>query len=249
MKPPTDYPAAEFTPSREEDDLKILGSALSHDLEGSIRGVKSLASIIVNRFSGQLDEEGCAMLRLLGSEAERANRLLDGVMDWLTYAQKPLTFGWQDTTRIAREAFVTAAATAPDRRITFELPGLPSVWCDEVALRKALHELLANAVKFTGQQGVPHVALTARDNDGEIVLTVRDNGVGFEMEHSTQLFRLFRRMHSKREFPGEGAGLAIVREIMQRHDGRVWTEARINEGASFYLAFPKPTEEDTAPLP
>lgn len=249
MKPPTDESAAILAPDRGKEDLKVLGSALSHDLEGSIRGVKSLAQIVVTRFSPQLDEEGHAMLRLLGSEAERANRLLDGLMDWLTYAQQPLALAWQNTTRIAREAFGTASATAQDRHIVFELPDLPSVWSDEVALRKALHELLANAVKFTARQSSPRIAIAAEESDGEIVVTVRDNGAGFEMEHSKQLFRLFRRMHRKQEFPGEGAGLAIVHEIMQRHGGRVWTEAKVDEGASFHLVFPKPTEEDTAVLP
>lgn len=245
MKMPDDesdlVPAS--VPDQREEDLKLLGSALSHDLDGSVRGVKSLASIILNRFGPQLDEEGRAMMRLLGSEAERANRLLDGMMDWLSCAQQPLTLAWQDTARIAREAFGTASASAQERKIEFELPNLPRVWSDELALRKALHELLSNAVKFTARQAVARVTITAQENAGEIVLAVRDNGAGFELEHSKQLFRLFRRVHRKQEFPGEGAGLAIVREIMQRHGGRTWAEAKVDDGATFHLAFPKPTEE------
>jgi light-regulated signal transduction histidine kinase (bacteriophytochrome) len=251
MKMPDDESdiAAVAVPDRREEDLKLLGSALSHDLDGSVRGVKSLASIILNRFGPQLDDEGRAMLRLLGSEAGRANRLLDGMMDWLTYAQQPLTPAWQDATRIAREAFGTASAGAQERKIEFELPNLPRVWSDELALRKTLHELLSNAVKFTARQAVAQVAIAAQESEGEIVLAVRDNGAGFELEHSKQLFRLFRRMHRKQEFPGEGAGLAIVREIMQRHDGRAWAEATVDGGATFYLAFPKPAEEDAAAEP
>ncbi|EDY18755.1 histidine kinase [Chthoniobacter flavus Ellin428] len=248
MKMPADESdvGAVAVPDRRDEDLKLLGSALSHDLDGSVRGVKSLSTIILNRFGAQLDDEGRAMMRLLGSEAERANRLLDGLTDWLTYAQQPLTPAWQDTSRIAREAFGTASASARERKIEFEVPSLPRVWSDELALRKALHELLANAVKFTARQATAHVTIAAQESDGEIVLTVGDNGAGFEMEHSNQLYRLFRRMHRKQEFPGEGAGLAIVREIMQRHGGRVWADARVDEGATFYLAFPKPAEEDAA---
>jgi len=248
MKMPDDESdlVAAPVPDRREEDLKVLGSALSHDLDGSVRGVKSLSSIILNRFGAQLDDEGRAMMRLLGSEAERANRLLDRLMDWLSYAQQPLAPAWQDTTRIAREAFGTASAGGQERKIELELPDLPRVWSDELALRKALHELLANAVKFTARQSLARIAIAAQESAGEIVLTVGDNGAGFEMEHSKQLFRLFRRMHRKQEFPGEGAGLAIVREIMQRHDGRVWVDAKIDEGATFYLAFPKPAREDTA---
>lgn len=248
MKAPADFlPAMEMIDQREED-LKLLGGALSHDLEGSIRGVKSLANILLNRHGGQLDEEGRAMMRLLSSEADRANRLLDGLLDWVTFARQPLNLGWQDTSRIAREAFGIAAKAAPERLIQFDLPRLPAVWSDEIALRKALYELLANAVKFTGQQSSPRIIVAGQEVAGEMVLSVGDNGAGFEIEHSKQLFKLFRRMHRKQEFPGEGAGLAIVREIMQRHGGRVWTEAKVDEGATFYLAFPKPAEEGGAAL-
>lgn len=247
MKTPADYPITATPPQQREEDLKVLGGALSHDVEGSVRGVKSLASILLNRYAAPMDEEGRAMLRLLGCEAERASRLLDGLMDWLTFAQQPLNYGWQDTMRIAREAFASASKGMGERQMEFELPSLPAVWSDEVALRKALHELLANAVKFTGGQAVARIALTAEECEGEIVLSVRDNGAGFELEHSKQLFKLFRRMHRKQEFPGEGAGLAIVREIMQRHGGRVWADAQIDQGATFHLAFPKPSGEDTAP--
>jgi light-regulated signal transduction histidine kinase (bacteriophytochrome) len=173
--------------------------------------------------------------------------LLDGVMDWLTFARQPLNLGWQDTTRIAREAFASVSQGAQEQRIEFELVSLPRVWSDEVALRKAFHELLANAVKFTGRLSVAHITVTGEDTDGEIVLSVRDDGAGFEVEHSKQLFQLFRRMHRKQEFPGEGAGLAIVREIMQRHGGRVWVDAKIDQGATFHLAFPKPSDEDATP--
>ena len=248
MKLTTDHPGVMDSPDQRQEDLKLLSSALSHDLEGSVRGVKSLAVILLSRFGTQMDEEGRAMVRLLSSEAERANRLLDGLQDWVTYARHPLHMAWQDTTRIAREAFGIAMKATPDRQIAFDLPTLPSVWSDEIVLRKALHELLANAVKFTGQQASPQIALSAEDVDGETVLTVRDNGAGFEIEHSTQLFKLFRRMHRKQEFPGEGAGLAVVREIMQRHGGRVWTEAKVDEGAAFHLAFPRPVEGESVIL-
>ncbi|HSI13431.1 MAG TPA: ATP-binding protein [Chthoniobacter sp.] len=247
MNSPTDYPAtasAAILPPEREEDLKVLGSALSHDVEGSVRGVKSLANILLTRHAALMDEDGRAMLRLLGSEAERASRLLDGVMDWLTFAQQPLLFAWQDTARIVREAFASASKGSQDRQIEFELPSLPAVWSDEVTLRKALHEVLANAVKFTGRQTVARIAITAEECEREIVLSVRDNGAGFELEHSKQLFKLFRRMHRKQEFPGEGAGLAIVREIMQRHDGRVWADAQLDQGATFHLAFPKPSEDE-----
>jgi len=248
MKVPTENRGAAEATDQREEDLKLLSSALSHDLEGSVRGVKSLASILLGRFGTQLDEEGCAMLRLLGAEAERANRLLDGLMEWVTSALQPLTLTWQDTSRVAREAFGFAMKGAPEREIQFELPVLPPVWSDEIALRKALYELLANAVKFTGQQPAPRIVMAAQEVDGETVLSVCDNGVGFDLEHSKQLFKLFRRMHRKQEFPGEGAGLAIVCEIMQRHGGRVWVDAKIDRGATFYLAFPKPLEEEGVPL-
>lgn len=248
MKLTTDHPGDMDAADQRQEDLNLFGSALSHDLEGSVRGVKSLATILLSRFGGQMDEEGRSMVRLLSSEAERANRLLDGLLDWVTYARQPLHLAWQDAARIAREAFGIAMKAAPDRQIAFDLPTLPAIWSDEIVLRKALHELLANAVKFTGLQPSPEIVLSAEDREEEIVLTVRDNGAGFDVEHCKQLFKLFRRMHRKQEFPGEGIGLAVVREIMHRHGGRVWAEAKVDEGAAFHLAFPKPAEGESVIL-
>jgi light-regulated signal transduction histidine kinase (bacteriophytochrome) len=237
-------------PAREEDvdpggaEFRLLENALSHDLEGSIRGLKSLAGILLQKHATLLTGEASEVVQLLGAEADRGNRLLDGLLSWLEAVQQPLLFGWQDTTRVAREVFATISALSPERPVEFTLPALPALWCDPLALRRIFRELLSNAVKFTGTRSHPTVAISACEDEDETVITVQDNGVGFEITHASQLFVLFRRMHRKREFEGEGAGLAVVRQIVQRHRGRIWAEAQIDRGAAFHIAFPKhPTDE------
>ncbi len=220
-------------------------NALSHDLEGSIRGIKSLAgNLLMQKHSDLLAGDAGEMVQLLGAEAKRASRLLDGLMDWLECIRQPFLFDWQDTARIAREVFTAVTVLAPQRRIEFRCQTLPPVWSDPAALRKIFRELLSNSVKFTGPQSCPVITVAAREEIAETVITVEDNGVGFDMAHTGQLFALFRRMHRKQDFDGEGTGLAVVQQLVQRHDGRIWAEAQVGHGATFHIAFPKPATDE-----
>ncbi|MEP6669646.1 MAG: ATP-binding protein [Chthoniobacter sp.] len=231
-------------PEQQGGELKLLEYALSHDVEGSVRGIKSVAAILLDKHAAALDGEAGELVQLLGAEAQRVSRLLDGLMGWLACAQQPLDFAWQDATKIAHEVFAKLSASGPERHIQFCVEPLPLLWSDSAALQAIFRELLANALKFTTGRSTPVVTVSAREAEGETVLAVQDNGVGFNALHGEQLFKLFRRMHRKTEFEGEGAGLAIVRQLMQRHGGRVWAEAQVNQGATLHLAFPKPISEE-----
>ena len=116
---------------------------------------------------------------------------------------------------------------------------LPAARGDRQLLRQVWANLLSNAVKYSSNTPFPRIEITARSNSAEHVYCVQDNGVGFDMKHYGKLFGVFERLHDAREFSGTGVGLAIVQRIVERHAGRVWAQAKLDEGATFYFSLPK----------
>jgi light-regulated signal transduction histidine kinase (bacteriophytochrome) len=108
---------------------------------------------------------------------------------------------------------------------------------DAPLVRLALHHLLSNALKFTGPRERPVIRIRAFESDGQTGIAVEDNGVGFRMAYAGKLFGVFQRLHPADEFPGNGAGLALVQRIAQKHGGRVWAESEVDRGAKFFITF------------
>src|SRR5262249_48147136 len=121
----------------------------------------------------------------------------------------------------------------------WQVADLPDVRGDKPMLQLVISNLLANAVKYTRGRTPAKIEIGSRNSAEETVIFIRDNGAGFDMEYAERLFGVFQRLHFKEQFEGTGIGLALVRQIIRRHNGRVWAEAKVNEGATFYFALPK----------
>jgi signal transduction histidine kinase len=133
------------------------------------------------------------------------------------------------------------AADATGRNVTWNIGALPEVQADAVLMRQVLANLIANALKFTLGRDPAVIAVGLDDaaaKPGEVVIFVRDNGAGFDMQHADRLFTPFHRMHSESEFEGTGVGLANVQRIIERHGGRIWANATAGQGATFSFALP-----------
>jgi light-regulated signal transduction histidine kinase (bacteriophytochrome) len=128
-----------------------------------------------------------------------------------------------------------AKAQAGGRRVEVSLGDLPPLWGDPALLRQVFVNLIGNAFKYTRMRTAAVIEIGAREIDGEMTFFVRDNGVGFDMQYADKLFSVFQRLHRVEDFEGTGVGLAIVQRIVQRHGGRVWAEAAVDRGATFYF--------------
>ena len=162
-------------------------------------------------------------------------RLIDDLLSLSRITRVNLEQQQVDLSELAGEIAATLQAEDPGRRMEFVIaPGAATVG-DPGLLRIALQNLLANAWKFTGANQSARTEFGVEERDGVRVYFVRDNGVGFAMNHAGMLFVPFQRLHGVREFPGMGIGLAIVQRVVNRHGGRIWAEAAVGKGATFYF--------------
>ena len=131
------------------------------------------------------------------------------------------------------------AGEIEERHVEWVVGELPEVHADTALLRQVLANLLGNAVKYTRRQKRARIEIGSHKTDGEIVVFVKDNGVGFDMRYAKNLFGVFQRLHPHSEFEGTGVGLAHVRRIIHQHEGRTWAESQPNQGATFYFSLPR----------
>ena len=173
---------------------------------------------------------------------------LDELLAFARLAREPIHRGRVNMAALAREVCAAERMQSPGRAVELCIDDLPDSEADAAQLREALRHLVSNAFKFTAQRDPARVTIAAlpKRENGQVVYVVRDNGIGFDMRYAARLFGVFQRMHTEPQYQGIGAGLAIVRRIITLHGGRVWAEARVGDGASFYFALPAADPEPVA---
>ena len=165
--------------------------------------------------------------------------LIDGLLALSRLGREKIIFSVIDMADLAKNSFQEQQAVdSPNRKISFNVDALPRAYGDKRLITQVFQNLLANAIKFTRNEASASIEVGHLSGAGEDIYFVRDNGVGFDMEHAQKLFGTFQRLHAANEFDGTGIGLATVQRIINRHEGRVWAEAKPNEGATFYFALP-----------
>jgi light-regulated signal transduction histidine kinase (bacteriophytochrome) len=149
--------------------------------------------------------------------------------------------------QLVKDVIAGMSQELEQRKVVFQTDRLPEVCADPAMLRQVLANLIGNAVKYTRPREQAEIEIRCSETPEEFVVSVRDNGVGFDMEYAQKLFGVFQRLHRAEEFEGTGIGLANVRRIIHRHGGRTWAESKVNEGATFYFTLPRKKESNESP--
>jgi len=219
-------------------ELEAFVYSASHDLRAPLRAIDGFSQMVIEDASERLDKADQEHLQRVRAAAQRMGRLIDHLLDLSRAAHHDLVREKVDLSVMAAAVIADLRNAAPARRVeTVIQPGLV-VDADATLLEVILVNLLGNAWKFTSRHGAARIAVGVTDADGERAFFVRDDGAGFDPGHAEHLFGPFQRLHSTEEFEGDGIGLATVQRLVARHGGRVWAEAEVEKGATFYFTLP-----------
>jgi signal transduction histidine kinase len=218
------------------EELTAFNHSVSHDLRAPLRAVDGLSELLLSNFSAHLPVEAQRFLATMNLSVKRMQQLVDDLLRFSNLGNQALHFKRVDMTTIVHSVLNELRHEQQLREVEVRIGELPRTEGDPALLRQALANLLSNAYKFTRHQAHPVVEVGARtEADGTPTFFVRDNGAGFDMARAQRLFGVFQRLHRSDEFEGTGVGLSIVQRIVDRHRGRIWAEAAVGRGATFYF--------------
>ncbi len=228
-------PRADAASTAGEGDTASLVYAVSHDLRAPIRVVEGFTRIVKEDYGAQLDRVGNDHLDRVLAAGARMNQMIDAVLAMARLASQPLGRQPVDLSQLAAFVVDELRRATPEREAEVQIEPSLRVYGDPTLLRLVLENLLGNAWKYSAKTARTRIEFGAETIDGRRVFAVRDNGAGFDMRVADRLFGLFQRLHSAKDFPGTGVGLASVRRVVQRHGGQIWAESAPGRGAAFFF--------------
>ena len=229
--------AEELTRSNKE--LEAFSYSVSHDLRAPLRHIVGFADLLIESAGSENGEQRQRFLKNIKDAARMAGKLVDDLLSFSQMGRASLRPTTVDMKDLVAACIDKLALETRGRNIEWDIAPLPTVYADPTFLHLAMFNLLSNAVKFTGKQDPAVIRIGFEDMPHETIFHVADNGAGFNMDYVHKLFGVFQRLHRMEDFQGTGIGLANVRRIVERHNGRVWADSRQGEGATFSFALPK----------
>lgn len=226
-------------------ELEAFAYSISHDLRAPLRHMAGFTELLKKNAASQLNDKNRRYVTMILESAKRMGNLID---DLLAFSRMSRTEANKTTVslgQLVQEALGEIARETGGRNIVWKVGALPDLWADRSMLRVALVNLISNAVKFTRSRPQAEIEIACMDQgQDQAVLFIRDNGVGFDMKYVDKLFGVFQRLHAAEAFEGTGIGLATVQRIVHRHGGKIWAEALVDQGATFYFSLPKSQESN-----
>jgi light-regulated signal transduction histidine kinase (bacteriophytochrome) len=216
-------------------ELEAFTYSVSHDLRAPLRHISGFSKILTEEFGPQLPADAQQHLQRIEEGTRRMGMLVDDLLNLARVGRRDITLQVSGLKSLVQEVITSLATDMGERQIEWKIGELPYVECDTALMRQVFQNLLANAVKFTRPRDTAVIEIGREQKDGASVIYVRDNGVGFSMKYADKLFGVFQRLHRPEDFEGTGVGLATVQRIIQKHGGRIWAEAELDKGATFYF--------------
>jgi signal transduction histidine kinase len=221
-------------------ELEAFAYSVSHDLRAPIRHIAGFTELLQKNAAPVLNERSQRHATMILESAKRMGNLIDDLLAFSRIGRAEAHKTMVSLQQLVQEAQSEVAQETDGRNINWKIGKLPACYGDRSMLRLALINLIANAVKFTRTRPQAEIEIASTNhNPDQIVVFVRDNGVGFDMKYVNKLFGVFQRLHAPEAFEGTGIGLATVQRIVHRHGGRVWAEGLVDGGATFYFSLSK----------
>jgi hypothetical protein len=239
--------------TRSNADLEQYAYVAAHDLQEPLRMVANFVQLLAQRYRGQLDADADEFIGFAVEGATRMHLLINDLLEYSLVDRSDRSFQPADCEAVLAQALRNLEFTISDSGADITHDPLPIVAGDAPQLQRIFENLIHNAIKFHSAEP-PHVHISAKLRNAESdsahrtadlaqpisewLFAVRDNGIGIEPQYAERIFRLFQRLHSRREYAGTGIGLPICKKIIERHGGRIWVESELGAGATFYFTIP-----------
>lgn len=223
---------------RSNQELQQFAYVASHDLQEPLRMISSYMQLLDRKYKGQLDEKAETYIRYAVDGAARMQKLIEGLLAY-SRISSGITKQMVDTNLVLAAALANLeqAVRECDGTITGTSP-LPTVAGDETMLIQLFQNLIANALKYRKPDASPQVQVAAHRQETQWIFSVTDNGIGIDPQHRESVFQIFRRLHTREEYPGTGIGLASCKKIVELHDGHIWVESEPGKGSTFHFTLP-----------
>ena len=216
-------------------ELEAFTYSVSHDLRAPLRHIGGFSRILIEDYGAAMNPEAQCHLQRIQDGTQRMGRLVDELLNLARLGRHAVALQATELNPMIEEVIALLQPETEGRAIDWKIAQAPSVECDPVLIRQVFQNLIANALKFTRPRERAVIEIGHSLENGQTVIFVRDNGVGFNMKYQDKLFGVFQRLHRAEDFEGTGIGLATVQRIVRKHGGRIWAEAELDKGATFYF--------------
>jgi len=216
-------------------ELESFSYSVSHDLRAPLRHISGFSKLLEEEYGAGLDPNALHYLDRIQSGTKKMGLLVDELLNLARVGRSAVNRQPTNLNSMVAEVIAMLQPESEGRQVQWAVTDLPMLDCDPVLVKQVFQNLLTNALKFTRARTPAVIEISRQDIDGQLVFTVRDNGIGFNMKYVDKLFGVFQRLHRAEDFEGTGIGLATVQRIVQKHGGRVWAEGETDKGAAFHF--------------
>lgn len=222
--------------SKANKELEAFAYSVSHDLRAPLRNIDGFSKILLDDLSEKLDQNAQHYLKRIREGTARMAILIDDMLAFSRIGRAELQLRTTNLTEIVRNILENNSDEIEEKKVSVTVEDLPVMKCDPTLIQSLFSNLVSNAIKFAGSSENPRIVV-GYDRLKKAIF-VRDNGVGFDMKYHDKIFQVFQRLHLPEEYEGTGIGLAIVKRVAERHNGKVWAESELGKGTTFFISIP-----------
>jgi len=226
--------------ANSNEELQRFAHGVAHDLYGPLRTVSALTDLLVARNAEKLDESSKECARLIVNGVQRMRSMIQGLLSYAAVGDEHNDDCPTDCNKVVERVVQDLHYEIETNGALVRSDGLPAVQVNDGHVLQVFLNLIGNAIKYRSARK-PEIHISARDQGGDWVFAVKDNGIGFDMQYADEIFGMFKRLHSGEKYDGSGIGLALTKAVIQRHGGTIWVESEPGRGSTFFFTLPKAT--------
>jgi len=224
--------------NRSNLELQQFAYVASHDLQEPARKISYYSDYLLHAYGAALDEKGVSYLKTMHSASLRMRNLIRDLLSYAQVGQEKSAFRSINLNGVMQDVVQDLDMMIEESKAKVTIQPLPEIEADASMMRQLFENLLSNAIKYAAVKGTPAIGITGQTKGDRLIISVHDNGIGFEEKYLPQMFALFQRLHTSQQFEGTGLGLAICKKIVALHGGSITAESQPGKGASFHVALP-----------